>query len=1257
MKNLIPDYILSKYGKKKYSGDFDAVTMFIDISGFTAMTQSLMHNDKEGAEVLTDIINRIFTPSIDHIYKHNGYITTFAGDAFTSVFPLYTKENKEVNQALSAALNIQKVFKKIGKQKTKFGTFKLEVKIGLSVGKVDWRIVKTDSASGYFFRGKAINDAALCEQNAKAGEIITDEKLCLISEVNTKPKKNGFYKVKSIPVNLEITKSKSGRKKKYITDFVPKSVVNLRYKGEFRNVISCFISFDENTDFDKNLNRVIVLSQEYGGYFNKIDFGDKGGMVLVVFGAPVSHEHFYRRACDFAFAVSELPNFICKIGLSFGLAFAGFTGSMRRSEYTVLGMAVNLAARFMMKADFGQIYIDRFIQKEVTDFYLTENLGKIHFKGFEDNIQTFKVLAKLTEVSEVKFTGEFIGRKEELQKLKSAAEDQEFGNLVYIHGKAGTGKSRLVYEIKSTETKYIFLPCDEILRKSFNPFKYFLKEYFEQNEKSNLKNFDYIFDNLVQIVSKKKVRIELERTKTFIGSLLGFHWNDSLYEQLNGEQKYENILYGMRNFFVALSLYKPLVIHLENAHRIDDDSRKLFEVLSHDPEGYSINFVVSCRNNDDGSEFNLNLSNLKETSINLRNFGKTDSEKLIASLLNAKKLPKKTADLIHSKTAGNPFFTEQLISFLKEKNILNDKMEIVKADFEIPTNINSVIVARLDKLSPDLKEVTKTASVLGTRFKEQVLGSMMDKTEIETQMAEGEKEDLWVSLSSSSHTFQNDLIRESAYQLILKKDIRELHEKAANSIYNVFSEQIEEHYADLTYNYQNAEILDKAVYYLEKAGDYAKEMYQNKAALDFYEKLLKVADKMKQKPVKLLQTINLNIAELNLLTGDTDSAENILTDIGNEVISDIEMQERLLYLKARNFVVKSDFVRLKEFLIPIIDDIKTEFYKYQLELYYLDSLRYLKEDFEGEAHIFLKELRDKNNKEFEGKLLNVIGVYHLHRSEYMKAMKYFLLNYEIVDNLNDKNLMRMALHNIGVVNFRLGDSVKAAENYKKALKLAQDIGHKDSCSKILSDIGGMHSRDGEFKKAIKYYKRGLEITKTVGNKMQEGLILFNIANSYHYLDKYNRSIKYLVSSKEICEKISDTEGITYANDLYGDNLFRLNRIEEAKEIYSENLKLQEKIQDTEGMSHTYGNLGNIAKTEKNFDEAEGYYKQQQKVLNKIGDKEGEGKAYFNWAMVEIERENSLEAIPKLREAVTLFEDCNFKIGLDLAKDQLKKLLH
>ena len=85
MKNLIPYFIQENYKKGIYMGEFKAFTMFMDISGFTIMTEKLLKEGKEGVEVLSTILNNIFQPVIDAVYERNGFVSGFAGDAFTAI--------------------------------------------------------------------------------------------------------------------------------------------------------------------------------------------------------------------------------------------------------------------------------------------------------------------------------------------------------------------------------------------------------------------------------------------------------------------------------------------------------------------------------------------------------------------------------------------------------------------------------------------------------------------------------------------------------------------------------------------------------------------------------------------------------------------------------------------------------------------------------------------------------------------------------------------------------------------------------------------------------------------------------------------------------------------------------------------------------------------------------------------------------------------------------------------------------------------
>ncbi len=1272
MKNLIPCFIIENLKNKIYNGKFEAITMFIDISGFTTMTQILMMNGNEGAEILTEIINRIFTPSISTIYDNNGFISTFAGDAFTSIFPV-NKSN--IQAAFSSAGYIQNIFKEAGTQKTKFGEFKLKIKIGLSYGDIEWRIILTPQKYGYYFRGEAINNASFCEKSCQAGEVVIDEKLKSKSNIPIIKKSEQFFLVKSFPessieqIKLPITNISD------LKSFIPDSILELKSEGEFRNVISCFISFEEKGEFYKKLADIIILAQEYGGYFNKINFGDKGGTLLILFGAPTYKEKMIIRACDFALSVMKIEELSSRIGISFGNAFAGFVGSDIRKEYTAIGMSVNLAARLMMNAHWGEIYLDKFVQQEAESIYGVSYLGDFKLKGFQRKIPVHKMSKKKMDVKLSLFKGKLFGRELELKKIKELLKPinkNKFGGIIYVDGPAGIGKSHFINELKrslpSKKFHWLYFLCDGILRKSFNPVQYFLGDFFGQLEKNttqiNKENFERKIDEIVRNSNDKLLNAELLRSKPFLGALINLYWKNSLFEQLDGKNRYENILYSFKNLIKMIAIEKPTIIQIEDAHWVDEDTKTLLEVLVRNAQQDRFVILSVSRLREDDSEFKLEFKDIPEHRITLSPLQKDDVKTFIESKLNPfekdkRKVPEETFDFIWKKSTGNPFYIEQIILYLKKGNLLDDKFNLINLKFEIPANINSLISARIDKLDPNLKEITKMASVLGKHFTVRVLSSMLKDKRIDQYIHDGEKENLWYSLSKLNYIFQNDFIPKSVYQLVLKRDLRHFHKLAAESIEDIYQKDLKRHYPDLAHNFKEAEIGNKAIFYLEKAGNYAKDMYQNKAALDYYGKLLQVLSTSKSSVdvKKITLSATLNKVELLLLLGNTEHAKVELIKLNPDSFADNELRDRYFYLIARYFITIENYYALKKHIIKVIKKVKTKFYKYYLEIYYLDALRFLNEseEFEKNAYSLLKFFKTKKERYFEGRLVNNIGIYCLQQARYKEAMKYFQTNYKIATEDNNKPQIRRALHNIGIVNSRLGDRQRAMKYYTQSLKVAKEIGDKNASCKLVSDIATILAIENKVEEALRYYQRGLELAKTIGNKMQEGLILYNIGEAYYRLKNYAQSLSYLFNSKNICEQIHDSIGITYANDLSGDIYYDLGKIQEAKKVYTENLKLQRKNKDMEGIAHTYGNLGNIARAETKFDDAEKFYKKQQEILSGIGDKEGEGKAYFNWAMLKIEKNEPKEALIKLEHALNFYEKCSYQEGLQNAQEQMKKL--
>lgn len=144
MKHLVPAFILRQFHDDRLQGTLQAGTMFVDLSGFTPLTESLMKDGNEGAEKLSDILNNIFGPMVELVHQQGGFIPYFAGDAFTAIFP--EKDEENVIRLLHAACDIRNLFIK---NNFKLDDFKFGIKIGLSYGPVEWGIIGKEQKSYY----------------------------------------------------------------------------------------------------------------------------------------------------------------------------------------------------------------------------------------------------------------------------------------------------------------------------------------------------------------------------------------------------------------------------------------------------------------------------------------------------------------------------------------------------------------------------------------------------------------------------------------------------------------------------------------------------------------------------------------------------------------------------------------------------------------------------------------------------------------------------------------------------------------------------------------------------------------------------------------------------------------------------------------------------------------------------------------------------------------------------------------------------
>lgn len=1295
MRRLIPDFIAEKYKQNKTSGSFEAAIMFIDISGFTAMTQELMKTGKEGAEVLSEIINNIFTPAINTIYVHKGFISTFAGDAFTAVFISAGNEDKTEN-ILKAAVKIKKIFNLIGEVSTKFGNFKLSVKIGLSYGTTDWGIIWGSKFSTYFFKGEAIIKSIDAQSAAELNEIICEESI--VSNVQksdelklTKKEDNHFILSSYEPAGksgfVSIRENQEDYDNVEQKNFIPQSVFKHKSAGEYRGVISCFVAFNQCEGWQTAVSRIIDSAIDYGGYFNKIDFYSGGAYALILFGAPIAKENLNIRACEFALTIqnpaltSDIPDFKTKIGLTYETVFAGFIGSDKRCEYSVLGMSVNLAARFMVHAQGRDILIDKYLYRNTESNFESRFWHEYLFKGFKDEIPVFRLFAKTSDKSSSMYQGEMVGREEETVLLLEhlfRENNTDFGGVIYIDGIAGIGKSRLVNELKNlpeVQEKYqwLYLPCDEILRKNLNPLVYFLRNYFSQSDQNSERmNKIYFNHKLKQTIGKtddKIIKSELQRTKSILGALLNLHWENSVYEHLDSEGRYENTLFAVKNLIKAESLIKPVIIEIEDGHWIDPDSKKFLQLFVRNITKFPINIITTSRNNDDGSGFVFDLPDTEEKRIQLKYLSSEQSKNLVftkisglyTEALKPEDIPKSTYDIIVEKSDGDPFYIEQIVLYLSENNLISENYTITEKFFKIPSSINTLIISRIDRLNSELKEIVKTASVLGREFAVNILTKMLNNKEIQPYLVEGEKETIWAMVNDLRYIFKHALIRETVYEMQLKQSLRETHLLAAETMEELYTDDLSKVYGELANHFEKAEKEDKIFEYFEKAGDSAKDKYMNELALDYYSRLIFYLTGYDEK-VNLHTLVLLKKTNILKLTGEWSKAEESYTealllskDINDEILrAEINIQLGDLYKQ------KSENDKAEFYLGAAEKIFDKSGNKSGLARVFgmLGKIAFFKGNHNEATKLFEQQLLFAKEAKIDcetAKAYGNIGLVNFHKGNYKDAMKYYRLRLNIANETNDIREVCTTYGDIGIILRNQGDIEGAMQHFEKQQILAEEFGDKRSSANAIGRMGLIFAGQGKYKKAITCHNTHLQIAEELGDNHGISRAKGNIGNLKLYQGDYDGAMGNYLAQLNITQKLEDKRGTSIVLGNIGLIYDLQGNFDKAMEYYKKQLILAEELQDKRSISIAVVNMGNVYRDLEKYEEAMECFDKKLTIAKELNDKIGISIAVGNIGVVHRKTKNFAEAMQCFEEQLTLAKELGDKTGIAVAKGNIGKV--
>ncbi|MDA3838548.1 MAG: tetratricopeptide repeat protein [Candidatus Delongbacteria bacterium] len=1296
LSKYLPAHFTEIYSEIKKSNFVrkNGSVMFADISGFTKMSEKLTSKGKEGSEEISRIINDVFEILISLVSSSGGSVYKFGGDAITVFFP----DSIEKKIVLNTAIEMQKAIFQFSNIKTIAGTFSLKMKIGLAHGSsLIGQLGKEHK--GFFIAGDTLDTACDCEHSANQGDIIVTKEFYGLIDSKNYEKIGKFYKVTYLKnTKTGISPEKINRKEaKWHKEFINDVLVDREMSGggtksgELRNCTVVFLNFtgvDYNKNFNYNvLNDFYTLASatvsKYNGFINKIDMGDKGNKLIMLFGAPIATEKNEEYALR---AVEELRSLCPKeinirIGINNGNIYFGVIGASHRREFTVMGNSVNLSARLMASAESNEIVVSSSIRNRVPEIEVL-NERKLKLKGVKEffEVSSFKHILETRKSKRFKLIGR---KKEQIEYHNIIKKKKAF--LINIKAEAGLGKSVLVnkfFEDRIKDGKCILVNCLSYTKNnSFYAVKEFIARFADVK----------VFDD--QEIKLKKLHKLLK--------MIGEEGNTDLYASFLSWKKFDGDVSdpGLKDFFVNVTtsiFYKIIkndksILFVEDTHWMDSAStdffRSLLYIFDKQTESGQIHFVFRPDQNMFPFEQDENTA-----TITLQNLEFEDGKEFLLQKFNLVSISKKIYDQIYLKTKGNPFFIEEILLSLKNegnfvkvseqknKTLIKDKFmserdqKLAKLEFQdvkyklkpsiktitIPDNVNDMVLARIDKLDENCKTILKISSVIGRVFQFDILKQLQnlkeiaEKLNIKDSLFDLTKFDLTLfeETSENEYLFKHAITQEVAYETLLFSMRRKFHSSIAKLYEGNYSGNISDAYELLAYHYRHTNNKEKAKFYLLKSAISAKNKFSYKEAFTFLKDFRKYKMPIEEKADSYFYDIEM----YNNLQKDKKAIEicnRLINTFTDGTLYNQKAKTKRIILYRRNSEYKKAIKVYKS--INKFVDINVEI-EANIE-YVLAKIR-LRDNkgIDQLIHKLEKMISKSKIKLFKAKILETKALKLFYNREFAEAIKLYKKLEKISSKYNLFNQKAHALLNLASSYGQLGDFIKASQYFEELFLEAKKIHNYELIMRSIDGLAKVSLARGDYKKAEKYIKDGVKLTDRTGKINIKELLLESLSNIRLAQGKYNDVLKLCTEREDIAKTINDNTRLAMIRDIKGDTIYKKGQFKKALKIYQENLAFSKKIKYIVGVGHSYGNIANCYAELGKIDESIEFYKKQIKYSQDHNDIFSEGKAMFNLAYTYYE---DLKDIAVAKEAFQIakdiFEKVGFKSGLDQAIEMLKEI--
>jgi predicted ATPase len=596
---------------------------------------------------------------------------------------------------------------------------------------------------------------------------------------------------------------------------------------------------------------MMMAVHRYDGYVAQ----STGDGIFAMFGAPVAHEDHPQRALHAALSIQDelrrygektrsagRPPLEARIGINTGEVVLRMVNTGAHTEYSPVGHAANLAARLQTLAPAGGVIVSDDTRKLVADYFELRHLGPVTLRGIVEPVNVYEVMGAGPsrghfDVAARRGLTSFVGRERELAEIRGALElaMSGHGQVVAIVAEAGVGKSRLVYEFKA------LLPIRCKLLEAYSvsygkasawlPVLELLRQYFK---------IEFEDDAAAR---REKVRASVAALDPgpndilpYLWGLLGIQEMPDLLAQMDPQIRQQRTLDAIKRIIVSESCVQPLVVIFEDLHWIDGETQALLDLMADGIANARVLLLVNYR-----PEYRHQWANKSYYSqLRLEPLGPDSATELLTTLLGESAELDELKHLMIERTQGNPFFIEEMVQALFDEGALvrNGAVKMTRpmGQLRMPPTVQGILAARIDRLPTAEKDLFQTLAVVGRQAPLSVIMEIVARPEIERMLRSLQASEFIyeqaVSGTAVGYEFKHALTQEVAYNSLLVERRKLVHERTALALEEIYAKQLDDHLPELAHHFSRSSNVAKAIDYLVRAGDQARDQSAYKEAID-----------------------------------------------------------------------------------------------------------------------------------------------------------------------------------------------------------------------------------------------------------------------------------------------------------------------------------------------------------------------------------------------------------------------------------------